>query len=595
MSISFGFMRLPPADRILAVRIIKEHVLPYYKHIIFALFAMMLAAGATAFMAKLMEPIINDVFIQKNPQKLVEISCLILAAFAMKGFAIYGESYFMNYVGQSLITDIQKRLFRTLFKEDLAFFHYHPTGDLISRTINDVSLMRNTFSFALMGAGKYFVTLIALVGVMFHQDWVLASVSFFAFPIALYPIMKLGKRLRKSTTYAQEEISSLMTLLTQVFQGIRLVKAYGMETYEIKRLGGVAEKIFKHAFKSQRTRALASPIMETLGGVAIVVVVMYGGAQVIEGTRSAGAFFSFIAALLLAYEPMKKLSTLNSNIQEGLAAATRVFALFESTSTIVNAPRAISLSKIKGKIEIQDVSFTYPVPDLSLERKEALKNISLTISPGKTVALVGASGAGKSTLLNLIPRFYDVSTGRIYIDDMDIRQVTIGSLRNSIALVSQEITLFDDTIAQNIAYGREGASQEDIEKAAKAAVADEFIRALPQGYKTFVGEQGIKLSGGQRQRIAIARALLRDAPILLLDEATSALDTQAERLVQEALIHLMKNRTSLIIAHRLSTVQKADLICVMENGRFIEKGTHAELLKKKGVYATLYNMQYFEE
>ncbi len=595
MSAILRFLKFTAIDKTLTARIIREHVYPYSKYIVFAFIAMLVAAGATAFMAKLMEPIINDVFIQKNAGKLTEISLLILAAFAAKGFALYGESYFMNYVGQRLITDIQKRIFHVLLREDLSFFHYHPTGDLISRTINDVSMMRNSFSFALVGVGKYVFTLAALVGVMFYQDWVLACVSFFAFPAALYPIIRLGQRLRKATTNAQQEVAGLMSLLTQVFQGIRLVKAYEMERYEETRLGNIAEQIFKFAFKSQRTRALASPIMETLGGVAIVVVIVYGGSQVIEGARSAGAFFSFITALLLAYEPMKKISNLNSNIQEGLAAATRVFALLESNPSIVDTPKALPLPKIKGEIELKEVSFSYPIPDQHIDRKEVLKNISLIIKPGMTVALVGPSGAGKSTLLNLIPRFYDVSKGSICIDNINIRETTLTSLRSSIALVSQEIMLFDDTVAANIAYGKEGASQEAIKKAAKAAVAEEFIKALPQGYETLVGEQGIKLSGGQRQRIAIARALLRDAPILLLDEATSALDTQAEKLVQKALLHLMKNRTSLIIAHRLSTIQKADLICVMEEGRIIERGTHAELLKKGGLYATLYNMQYFEE
>lgn len=595
MSVFLRFLKFSSIDRTLTARIIREHVFPYSKYVIFAFIAMVIAAGATAFMAKLMEPIINDVFIQKNANKLTEIAFLILGAFAAKGFALYGESYFMNYVGQRLITDIQKRIFHGLLKEDLSFFHYHPTGDLISRTINDVSMMRNSFSFALVGVGKYVFTLVALVGVMFYQDWVLACVSFFAFPAALYPIVRLGHRLRKATTNAQQEVASLMNLLTQVFQGIRLVKAYEMEKYEVNRLGSVAEQIFKYAFKSQRTRALASPIMETLGGVAIVVVIVYGGAQVIEGTRSAGAFFSFITALLLAYEPMKKISSLNSNIQEGLAAATRVFALLESKPTIVDSPEAIDLPKVKGAIELKDISFSYPVPDPNFKRREALKDITLTIKPGMTVAFVGPSGAGKSTLLNLIPRFYDVSKGNICIDSVDIREVKLSSLRSSIALVSQEIMLFDDTVAANIAYGKEGATFEEIKKAAKAAVAEEFINALPQGYETLVGEQGIKLSGGQRQRIAIARALLRNAPILLLDEATSALDTKAERLVQKALSHLMLDRTALIIAHRLSTIQKADLICVMEEGRIIEHGTHGELLKKAGLYATLYNMQYFEE
>lgn len=584
---------LKPSDKAITLRILREYIWPYKRYVLFALLSMILVASGTTALAKLMEPIINEIFIQKDETKLFSISFFILLAFFIKGMGIYGESYFMNFIGQSLVTNMQKRIFETLLKADLAFFHNHPTGDLISRTINDVSLMRGAFTFALSGAGKHVASIVFLTILMFYQDWVLALVSFFAFPAALYPISRLGKRLRKATTNAQQEISTLMSLLTQVFQGIRLVKAYGMELYEKKRLGHLSELIFKHAFKSNQTRALASPIMETLGGVAIIVVVYYGGSQVIAGTRTPGAFFSFITALLLAYEPMKRLSTVNANIQEGLAAAIRVFTLLEMKPTLKNLPDAHVLTRAKGSVSFEGVSFSYTgsgSPD-----GQALSHINLQVEVGQTVALVGPSGAGKSTLLNLIPRFYDVDKGRILIDGIDIKTLTLESLRKNLALVTQEVTLFDDTVEANIGYGKEDATFEDIEKAARAADAHDFIRALPKGYATIIGEQGIKLSGGQRQRLSIARALLRNAPILLLDEATSALDTQSERQVQKALRHLMKNRTSLIIAHRLSTIQKADLICVMSHGKIVETGTHDALLNQNGLYADLYRLQYFEE
>lgn len=583
------------SDRTVFFRILKNYLWPYRTQIFLAFVCMMMFSGALTMLAKLMEPVINDVFIEKNETKLVGISVLIFIAFIVKGLGLYGENYFMNYVSLRLVMNIQNRIFETLLKTDLVFFQNHPTGDLISRAINDVSLMRNSFTFALSGAGKHVVSIVCLVALMFYQDWLLALISFFAFPTAFYPIIRLGKRLRKATTYAQQDISTLTSLLTQIFQGIRLVKAYGMEVYEQTRLRHLCEGIFKHVFKSAQSRALSSPIMETLGGVAIIIVVFYGGSQVISGGRTPGAFFSFITALLLAYEPLKKLSQVNSNIQEGLAAATRVFALLEMRPTLQDKKDALVLGTVKGSLVFEGVSFSYLNVQGEKIETEALSQINFSVSPGKTVAFVGPSGSGKSTLLNLIPRFYDVDKGRILIDNCDIKNVTLSSLRKNIALVTQEVTLFDDTVLSNIRYGKEDASFEEVVMAAKSAAAHEFIMELPQGYETFVGEQGIKLSGGQRQRLSIARALLRDAPLLLLDEATSALDNHSERQVQNALNTLMKNRTCFVVAHRLSTIQNADIIFVLHQGRIVEQGTHTSLLEEKGLYAELYHMQFLEE
>ena len=583
------------SDKTVFFRILKEYVWPYRSQVILATLCMLMFSGALTVLAKLMEPIINDIFIQKDETKLIGISFLIFGAFVVKGLGLYGENYFMNYVSLHLVMNIQKKIYDTLLKTDLVFFQNHPTGDLISRAISDVNMMRNSFTFALSGAGKHVVSVVCLVILMFYQDWVLACISFFAFPSAFYPIIRLGKRLRKATTNAQQDISALTSLLTQVFQGIRLVKAYGMEWYEKNRLGVISEEIFKHVFKSVQSRALSSPIMETLGGIAIIIVVFYGGSQVIAGGKSPGAFFSFITALLLAYEPLKKLSQVNSNIQEGLAAASRVFALLEMKPFIVDKKDAQVLEKIKGSLTFENVSFSYLNRDGTRRETEALSNINFTASPGQTIAFVGPSGSGKSTLLNLIPRFYDVDKGRVLVDGLDLKDVTLGSLRKNIALVTQEVTLFDDTVLANIEYGKEGASFEEVVEAAKSAAAHDFIMELQEGYQTLVGEQGIKLSGGQRQRLSIARALLRNAPLLLLDEATSALDNQSERQVQKALNNLMKNRTSLVVAHRLSTIQKADLIFVLNHGKIIEKGTHSSLLAAKGLYAELYHMQFLEE
>ena len=403
------------------------------------------------------------------------------------------------------------------------------------------------------------------------------------------PILRLGRRMRKVTANTQEEMGLFTTLLEQTFQGIRVVKAYGMEEYEKSRIAGIVNRIFGLNLKSARTRALSSPIMETLGGVAVCIVIIYGGYRVIEGATTSGAFFSFIMALLLAYEPMKRLANLNASLQEGLAGAERMFKLLDTEPAIHEKPDAVDLGSVKGHIRLEDVRFSYG------PGKAALDGLTLEVPAGKRVALVGASGAGKSTILNLIPRFYDVDEGRVTIDGTDVRDVTFASLFGGFALVSQEITLFDDTVRANIAYGRAGAEEDEIIEAAKNAAAHDFIVDLPDGYDTMVGEQGIKLSGGQRQRLAIARAMLKNAPVLLLDEATSALDTESERQIQAAMDKLMQGRTTLVIAHRLSTVTGADLIYVINKGRVIEQGTHVELMVRGGNYQRLYNLQFAEE
>jgi len=409
------------------------------------------------------------------------------------------------------------------------------------------------------------------------------------FPAAILPIARLGKRMRKVSANTQQQIGEFATLLEQTFQGVRHVKAYGMEPYECSRMEKLVETVFDLSFKAQKVSARSSPIMETLGGAAITTIIIYGGSRVIDGASDPGSFFSFITALLLAYEPVKRLANININLQAGLAASQRVFTVLDIEPEIRDADDAKTLQVKGGAIQFKDVSFSYN------NETTALRNISLDIEAGQTIALVGPSGAGKSTILNLIPRFYDINAGAITIDGQDIRDVTLESLRSATALVSQEITLFDDTVRSNIAYGRFGASDAEIEEAARHAAAHDFILQLENGYDTIVGEHGVKLSGGQRQRIAIARAMLKNAPILLLDEATSALDTESERHIQGALTELMKGRTTLVIAHRLSTIVDADKICVIQNGHVTEQGRHEELLALGGAYANLYNLQFSEE
>lgn len=569
-------------------RLWREHIKIYRWYVVGGLFCMACTALTTAALAKMLEPLFDDVFMARNEAMLLQVALLVLGVFILKGISSFGESVSMIYVGQKIIGDIQRRLFDHFIIADLAYFHARSSGEVVSRFTNDVNLMRNAVTTTLTGMGKDTLSIFFLIGLMFYQDWLLASLAFFVFPIAIFPIIKIGKKMRKVSLSTQEEMGAFTILLHQIFQGMRVVKSYAMENYEQKRVHRLINNLTRLNIKAGRVRAASHPIMETLGGVAIVIVILYGGAQVISGNRTTGTFISFITALLFAYEPMKRLASLNANLQEGLAAAIRIFAAIDLKPMIMNVPEALALKVHKGQILLNNVNFAYP------NGKKALTNITLDIPAGQRIALVGPSGSGKSTLLNLIPRFYDVMSGSITIDGFDIQQVSLNSLRSQIALVSQEVILFDDTVKANIAYGYGGleASREDIIHAARAAAAHDFILQLPQGYDTIVGEQGVRLSGGQRQRLSIARAMLKNAPLLLLDEATSSLDTESERQVQMALSRLMEGRTTVVIAHRLSTVMDADMIYVIEEGKVSEKGTHLQLLANNKTYARLVELQF---
>jgi len=574
-------------------RLWRECIRGYVWWLVLAVVFMGLMASATALSAWLMKPVVNEIFIARDRDMLWLIGGAVLATFAVKGISSYVQATLMAFVGLKIVADMQNRLYKHMTDLDLSFFHDNSTGTLVSRFTIDVGSMRIAVAHAITVFGKDLLSLIGLVAVMFIQDWELAFIAFFVFPIAILPIAKIGRRMRKVTINAQAETGQLTTTLEQTFHGIRMVKAYSMEGYERARIAEIVERLYKLYLKSTRTRALSSPIMETLGGVAVTAVIIYGGHRVIENATDPGGFFSFITALLLAYEPLKRLANLNATVQEGLAGAQRTFEALDHPNRILEKPNAQELAVKTGEVRFQNVSFSYAqATNVVGQSDTALDNINITVPAGKTAALVGPSGAGKSTVLNLVPRFYDITGGSVLIDGQDVRDVTFKSLRGAIALVSQEITLFDDTVRANISYGRPDAPFEDIVQAAKNAAAHEFIEALPDGYDTMVGEQGVRLSGGQRQRLAIARAIIKNAPILLLDEATSALDTESERHVQAALNGLMANRTTLVIAHRLSTVVDADIIYVLNKGQVAEQGSHAELLAKGGQYANLYQLQF---
>lgn len=566
------------------IRLVKTYLRPHVRLLVLALVFMLVAAAATAAIAQLIQPVLDDVLNGKKAHMILPVGAAVFLTFIARGVSTYYHTTLMNRVGQSIVADIQSDLFSHFLDLDLAFFHENPSGQLVSRVVNDVNIMRIAVSDSLTGIGKSLLTLVFLVGVMFYQDWKLSLAAFAIFPFASLFVVRLGRRLRRVSTSIQSELGHLSDRLSQIFQGIRQVQAYGMEDYERKCANVAIGRVRDLNMKSVRVGNMSTPVNEMLVGLVFCGIIIYGGYEAAAGRMSAGQLGAFLAAFTLAYEPMKKLAKLNNTLQMGLGAAERVFEMIDRRSAVHNRPEAGSLQSSGAvAIEFRDVGFSYAGAEA-----RALDRIAFTAPAGKVTALVGPSGGGKSTVINLIPRFYDVDEGQICLNGVDVRNIDLKSLRGHIALVSQDITIFDDTVEANIGYGKAGATRDDIVRAAKAAAAHEFIERFPQGYETRVGEDGVKLSGGQRQRLSIARAILRDAPVLLLDEATSALDNESEKMVQQALEKLREGRTTIIIAHRLSTVREADQIIVLDHGKIVEIGMHTDLIERKGLYARMY-------
>jgi subfamily B ATP-binding cassette protein MsbA len=561
---------------------------PYYVRFILAMICMLIAGALQSSLAVLVKPALDDIFLAKNPAAMKWIPLAVIGIFLIKGICNYGQTILMSFIGLRIVTNLRNKLYEQIQKQSLAFFTQHPTGILMSRITNDVVSIQAASSEAVTSLIKDTVTLITLIGVIFYTDWKLAIIAVVVFPLTIYPISRLGKKMRKVATSTQITMGTLSSLLQETISGTRIVKAFGMEPYENERFAAESERLFKLNMKAVSVNAISHPLMEFLGGLGIAAVIFYGGYNVVQGNSTPGTFFSFLAALLMLYEPVKRLTNVNNTIQQGIAGAERVFSIIDRIPDIEDKPGAIDLPPIARSIDIENITFRY-------EKTDVLKNVSLSVQAGEVVAFVGMSGGGKTSLVNLIPRFYDVSAGRILIDGHDIRDVSIKSLRNQIAIVTQQTILFNDTVKNNIAYGDIDRTEDDIVNAARAANAHDFIMKLPQKYDTNIGELGTKLSGGEKQRISIARALLKNAPILILDEATSSLDTEAEIEVQEALDNLMHGRTTLVIAHRLSTIRNADRIIALVNGEIVEEGSHETLLAKRGEYFRLYNLQFKDE
>jgi subfamily B ATP-binding cassette protein MsbA len=558
---------------------------PYQKKLVIAMVAMVAVAGFSGAQAYMVKPLLDEIFVNKDPLLLNLLPLALLAVFFVKGIFYFVYSYLLEWVGQCVIRDLRNRLFSHLNNLSLSFYHRTPTGELISRIINDVTLLQDAVSYALVRILRDFFSVIVLLVVIFVMNWQLALISLVFIPMAAIPIVVFGKKFRKVSTDYQESLGEATSILHEAIGGVRIVKAFCMEKREEKRFSARLDNIFESLMKETKYNCLSHPMLELMAGVGIALIIWFGGMQVLRGESTPGTFMAFLVAMMMLYEPVKGISKINATIQVGLAAAIRIFTLLDVKSDIVEKKDAVVIPQFHDCLEFVGLNFSYQ-PD-----EPVLKNINLTIRCGEVLAVVGASGGGKTTLANLFPRFYDVDSGSLLIDGHDVRDVTLNSLRNQIALVTQQTILFNDTVANNISYGSPDSNNEEIIKAATAAFALEFIRELPNGFDTVIGESGERLSGGQRQRISIARAILKNAPILILDEATSALDTESEKKVQQALENLMKDRTTIVIAHRLSTIINADRIIVMGKGMLVEEGSHEELLQLGGVYASLHGMQ----
>jgi len=569
------------------LRRLVPYLRPYWPVLLAGALLALLVSVSEGLIAWLVKPAMDEIFVKRDLLMLKLIPLALLGAYLLKGAGRFGQSYLMASVGERVVARIRRELYAHIQGMPLAFFKSLHSAELMARVVTDVNRLARLSSTVLVMAVRQIFTIVALLVVMFAREWVLALIAMAVFPAVGVTVRAIGRKLYRINKRSQETVGALNVVLQESFTGTKIVKAFGRERLEQERFDGVNERLLRLALKDHRTDQLSEPLMEILGALGMMGALWYGGYQVISGALTPGEFFSFTAAVILLYGPVRQLSRMANTVQQSLGSVERVFEILDTAHAIADAPGAHALGGFRDRIELVDVSFRYPDAE-----SDALSAVTLTVRKGETVAFVGMSGAGKTTLMDLLPRFHDVSAGRITVDGHDVRQVTIASLRALMGIVTQETFLFHDSLEYNIAYGRAGATREEVERAARLAQAHDFIAALPAGYAAQVGERGVKLSGGQRQRIAIARAFLKDPPILILDEATSDLDAESEFLVQQALAELMKGRTTLVIAHRLATVRNADRVVVVHGGRIAEMGRHEELMAREhGIYRRLAALQ----
>ena len=567
-------------------RLFNFYVKKHLTKLIIALILSFAVAGGTASIAWLLDPAVKKIFFDQNKTMMLLIPAAIITAFTVKGLALYFARSLTITVGHRICNTLRVEMASSILTSDTHTVESKHSGKYISHFLYDVNLIFNLVSSGILNLMKDSLTLIVLVSLMFYQNWKLACFALIMMPLAAIVAKSLGKRMGKVTAESAQVAANLSTILSEIIKGSRMIKIYQQEKFEFDRSDKVLTSLMEKSIKIGLILIRAAPIMETLTGIMIAGFIYYTGIMVSTGEIEINQFFSFLTAMMLAYQPIRSLATINMLFYQGGAAAERIFGVIDSEINIKEIADIPDLKIERAKIEFKNVSFAYPKT-----KNDAVKNINFSIEGGSTTAFVGHSGAGKSTIINLLPRFYDPTNGEIYIDEKNINKVKLSSLRKNISLVSQDIILFDDTVRANVAYANLNASDQQIEKACNFAAATDFIENLPQKYKTIIGENGIRLSGGQKQRISIARAILKDSPIILLDEATSSLDADSEQKVQNAILNLTKNKTTLVIAHRLSTIIRADKIIVLNQGKIVETGKHDDLVKNSTVYKSLYSQQ----